>query len=131
LSLEFLLHLEVICSIGIDMLESSRREIGDVGFQGWSVFPRELFDDRMHGDGVPDNDGIADKVKAKRLMGLLFRLFVPDLPLVSEEEKASQRMQGLAFVELEVNAASVLFTLQVPQDEEGFDESASPLAAPE
>jgi hypothetical protein len=131
LSLEFLLHLEVIRSIGIDMLESSWGEMGDVGFQGWSVFPRELFDDSMHGDGVPDNDGIGDTIEAKRLMGLLFRLFAPDLSLVSEEENASQGMQGLACVELAVDAASVLVTLQVPQDEEGCDESASPLGVPE
>jgi hypothetical protein len=53
-----------------------------------------------------------------------FLLFPANDAFVRHEEKIAQGMQGFPFVELGIDAASIVFTLEVTEDEKRFDQAA-------
>jgi hypothetical protein len=83
-----------------------------------------------HVDGVPGYHRVRHEVQTARLIQLLLGVLPSDLAFIGKKEKPAQGMEGLARVELGVNAAPVLLTLQVMEDEDGFDQASVFLEGP-
>ena len=76
-----------------------------------------------HVDGVPGHYCIGHKIETTGLVGLIFGLVPPNVTLIGKEEKLSECMQGLPFVQLCVDASSIVWVLQIAQDEERLHEA--------
>ena len=64
-----------------------------------------------HVDGVPGHYCIGHKIETTGLVGLIFGLVSPNVALISKEEKLSECMQGLPFVQLGVDASPIVRAL--------------------
>ena len=64
-----------------------------------------------HIDRVPGHYGIGHQIETTGLVGLIFGLVSPNVALISKEEKLSECMQGLPFVQLGVDASPIVRAL--------------------
>ena len=75
-------------------------------------------------DGVPCDHGIGDEGEAFALEVLVVGLSTSNFALVREEDHPAEGVKRFAFVELGVDAAAVLFVVEVAQYRDGFDDAS-------
>jgi hypothetical protein len=90
----------------------------------------QLVQHRLHVHGIPDDHGIGDHVETQRLVRLGFILLAPNHPFVTHKEKIAECMQCLPFVSLGIDAATVIRTLEIAEDEEGLAQATVFLKRP-
>jgi hypothetical protein len=92
------------------------RERGDVlDLAGRDQLARgaELVEDALRVHGVPGDDRVDDDRQAERLLALLFRCPLTDVALVGVEDRAAERVELLAFVQLPPDPGAELVCLDV------------------
>jgi len=84
----------------------------------------ELVEDAVGVDGVPDDDRVDDDRQTERLLALLVRRALANVSFVGVEDRAAQRMELLAFVELATDAGAELLVGEPRQDEVRLDKAS-------
>ncbi|HTP26899.1 MAG TPA: hypothetical protein VMK12_14755 [Anaeromyxobacteraceae bacterium] len=110
----------MVAAVRVDVLEASGRQVGHVVVAERAPFGAELVDDAPPVWTVLQRVG--DQVQTLGLVGLLLQRPAPDLALVRQEEEVPERVHRLALAELDADAATEGFVLEVPQDEDRLDE---------
>jgi hypothetical protein len=82
---------------------------------------QQLVEDALDVDGVPSDDRITDDRQAQGLLGLLLGGALADVSLVGVEDRASERVQLLALVELAADPAAQLLIAEPCEDEVRLD----------
>jgi hypothetical protein len=72
-----------------------------------------LVEHRGQVDRIPGHHRIGQQIQARRLMQQFLFLLFPQDPLVGEHQEFTQRVQGLALVELSLDPSPVVLALQV------------------
>jgi hypothetical protein len=73
-----------------------------------TAFTSELLHNRCHVDRISANHSIGDQVETQGLMREVRRALPSELAFVGHHQEGAQIMQGLAFIELSGDAATVL-----------------------
>jgi hypothetical protein len=84
----------------------------------------ELVEHGLHVHGIPDDHRIGHQVETHRLIGLGLLLFAANDAFIRHEEKIAQGMQGFPFVEVGIDASAIVFTLEIAENKERFDQAA-------
>ena len=66
----------------------------------------ELVEDALGVDGLPGDDRVDDDREAERLLALLLGGALPDVAFVGEEDRSSEGVELLSFVELPPDTAA-------------------------
>jgi hypothetical protein len=115
---------EDIFAIGVHMLKAGRREMGHIVLLNGAAVSTEGVEHGLHVYRILDDDRIGDQVETHRLVGLGFLLFATDDAFVGYKEKLAQSVQGFAFIELGIDLAPIVFTLEIAEDKERLDQAA-------
>lgn len=86
----------------------------------WRVGAGEVLLDVADVDGVPANHGVGEQVQAQRLGVLFVFVRLADLASIGVEDVLGQGVDGLAFVELAVDAPLVSVVVQVGQQRQSL-----------
>jgi hypothetical protein len=124
MALQGLINGEDILPIRIHVLEPRWREMSQILFRHRMPLHLELVERGLHVHCILDDHCIGHQVGTHRLIGSGFRLFPANDAFVRQEEKIAQGMQGFPFGELGIDAAPIVFTLQVAEDKERFNQAA-------
>ena len=84
----------------------------------------EVVDGVRDVDGVPRDDGVGDEGEAFALEVLIVGLRPSNFALVREEDHPAEGVERFAFVDLGLDAAAVLFVVEVAQYRDGFDDAS-------
>src|SRR5215510_3098672 len=96
----YLLNVEVIPAIDIDMLIPSRPDMGEIVLVDRITLPFELCNGFRHVHRIPDDDGIGHEIEATGLIDEFVATLAAQLALVGNHEIRPQIVQGLPFIEL-------------------------------
>jgi hypothetical protein len=113
-----LLKREGILPIGIQMLKAGWGEMRHIFLLNGEARRAEVIEHGLHVHRIPDDDRIRDEIDTHRLVGLRFLLSAADEAFVRHKEKVAEGVQGFAFIELGIDPAPIVFTLQIAQDKE-------------
>jgi hypothetical protein len=122
--------LEPVLAIGIDVFIPCGGQMDKIILLDGIPLHGERIERCCQVDGVPGHDGVGHQVQTARLVQLVLFVLPADLAFIGEKEKPAEGMEGLALVELGVDAAPILLAFQVSQDEERLDQPAVFLKCP-
>lgn len=114
----------------INVLEAERREARDILGKNFVAFRAEVIECGVHIDCVPQNYEVDDDAECAELVFLPFAVSLSEFASLSMEDDAGELMASLATVELNQNAPTVLFVVDVAQQIESLDEAAEFLKPP-
>ena len=101
------------------MLESERRDPGDVGLADVPSVTGELIERCLDVGRVPERNGVEGEAKGAELFLLLLAIGLSDLAPFAVADAAGQAMSELLAVELGQDAAAVLLAVDIAEPRRG------------